>query len=242
MCTVSWIHEASGYQLFCNRDEKLTRKPAAAPAIEVRDNVRFVSPTDGDSGGAWIATNEFGLSLCLLNGQPATARLPPEKPRSRGLLLLDLVSASGADEVFHRVSRLDLSPYAGFSLAILEPCRDAALIRWDRISKSFLPYADPYMPLISSSFDPAGVLARRHAEFRRQLSTGGFLHTGLLCLFHATHGGSADAYSPCMHREDAETVSFTWVRVGEDSADWFYKPAAPCKPVPPQTLSLALRQ
>jgi hypothetical protein len=25
MCTVSWIHEADGYQLLCNRDENHTR-------------------------------------------------------------------------------------------------------------------------------------------------------------------------------------------------------------------------
>ena len=36
MCTVSWIHDKDGYQLLCNRDEKLTRKPALEPRLAVR--------------------------------------------------------------------------------------------------------------------------------------------------------------------------------------------------------------
>jgi hypothetical protein len=237
MCTVSWIHQPNGYQLFCNRDEKLTRKAAGPPELLSRDGVRYVSPVDGDAGGTWIATNEFGLSLCLLNGRP-----PHEGSRSRGLLLLDLICAAGTEEVFQRVSELDLGCYSPFSLAVLEPGRCAGLIQWNRTSKAFLPYAEPYMPLISSSFDPDGVEAKRRAEFHRQREIGGYFHAGLLCLFHATHGHAPDAYSPCMHRADAETVSFTWVQVGDEQAEWLYKPSAPCKNTPSQTVTLALRQ
>jgi hypothetical protein len=73
MCTVSWIHQGSGYQLLCNRDEKRTRRPASAPQLLTRNNVRFVAPIDGDSGGTWVAVNEFGLSLVLLNRAPSSA-------------------------------------------------------------------------------------------------------------------------------------------------------------------------
>jgi hypothetical protein len=236
MCTVSWIHQPNGYQLFCNRDEKLTRKAAGPPAVLSRDGIRFVSPVDGDAGGTWIATNEFGLSLCLLNGRPSHPG-----SRSRGLLLLDLVSATDTDEILQRASDLDFGCYAPFSLAVLKPGRYAALIRWNGISKTFLRRAEHYMPLISSSFDPDGVEAKRRAEFHRLRKREGRFHAGLLCLFHAAHGDAPNAYSPCMHREDAETVSFTWVRVGEDRAEWLYKPSAPCKYASSRTVTLALR-
>ena len=90
MCTVSWFHEPGGYQLFCNRDEKLSRKKALEPRQWTREGVRFTAPIDAEAGGAWIALNEFGVSLCLLNGGegPGPHR---EARRSRGLLVLDLI-------------------------------------------------------------------------------------------------------------------------------------------------------
>ena len=94
MCTISWIHDKDGYQLLCNRDEKLTRKSALEPRLAVRNGTRFLAPVDGDFGGTWIATNEFGVSVCLLNGANLTgSEIHAATPgRSRGLLLLDLIS------------------------------------------------------------------------------------------------------------------------------------------------------
>src|SRR5215471_17543150 len=106
MCTVSWIYEPAGYQLFCNRDEKLTRGKAEPPRYAVRDGVQFLAPVDADFGGTWIATNEFGLSLCLLNGTPGRSS------RSRGLLVLDLISLPSIEALVDRVRMLDLSPSA----------------------------------------------------------------------------------------------------------------------------------
>ena len=73
MCTVSWVHQPGGYHLLSNRDEKRTRGTASAPALVERGGVRFIAPIDADFGGTWIAANEFGISLCLLNGDPGTA-------------------------------------------------------------------------------------------------------------------------------------------------------------------------
>ena len=67
MCTVTWLRERGGYTLLCNRDESLSRKPALAPAVKDHRGVRFIAPEDGDHGGAWIAVNQFALSVCLLN-------------------------------------------------------------------------------------------------------------------------------------------------------------------------------
>ena len=36
MCTVSWLRQAEGYELLCNRDERHTRKPAGGPRISKR--------------------------------------------------------------------------------------------------------------------------------------------------------------------------------------------------------------
>ncbi|MBI4909752.1 MAG: hypothetical protein HY820_39405, partial [Acidobacteria bacterium] len=65
---MSWLHDTDGYQVLCNRDEKKTRRKALPPVVNTRQGVRYIAPADGDHGGTWIAVNDRGLTLCLLNG------------------------------------------------------------------------------------------------------------------------------------------------------------------------------
>src|SRR5690242_15248032 len=101
MCTVSWLYDGDGYQLLCNRDERRSRSRATGPRVHQRNGVRYVAPLDGNFGGTWILTNELGVSLCLLNGaNVGGGDIYPrfDSRRSRGLLLVDLVSSRSALE------------------------------------------------------------------------------------------------------------------------------------------------
>lgn len=224
MCTVTWVHEGDGYQLLSNRDERRSRAAALGPRVREQDGVRFVAPVDGEFGGTWIGANELGVSLCLLNGAGGCG------VRSRGLLVADLLSAPSLTETAERFRRLDLSLYAPFTLLVLAPGRDTVFEWSGRVRNE--RRAEP--PLASSSLDPAGVRARRRAEFRE--------HAGPLEAFHASHASGPSAYSPCMHRADAETVSFTRVSVTRSQIELFYTPAAPCRRVPGQTALLGRRR
>ena len=221
MCTVSWIHEPGGYQLFCNRDEKLTRGIAGPPRLAVRDGVRFLAPVDADFSGTWIATNEFGLSLCLLNGVPGPSS------RSRGLLVLDLISLPSVAALVDHVRTLDLSPYAPFTLAGVEPQNPASVVEWngERADLSF-PNQSHFM-LTSSSFDSGRVREKRREEYSGVTSLG--CTPELLADFHKSHGGAPSAYSICMHRPDAQTVSFSWIRVSCGASEFTYYDQAPCQ-------------
>lgn len=227
MCTVSWIHENGGYQLLCNRDEKRTRKPAVPPQLQTRNDTRYIAPSDGDHGGTWIAANERGMSLCLLNGTPNAERFLHS--RSRGHLIPELIAAQTLWEVCERIANPNLACYAPFTLIGLEPSSPATLIEWDGIETAIVPYADHYMPVTSSSFDPDAVRQRRKAEFARLSKAYGRITPDLLFFFHENHGPHPDAYSTCMHRPDAETVSFSWVQVTPTNIDFLYSPAAPCQ-------------
>ncbi len=227
MCTVSWVHENGGYQLLCNRDEKKTRKAAEAPAVLVRNGVRYVAPRDGDFGGTWIAANEFGMTLCLLNGAANGERFVDG--RSRGLLIPELMDAQSLWEVSERVWGMNLACYAPFVLVGLEPGSAATLIEWDGVETMIVPYGEPYMPVTSSSFDGDGVRLRRKEEFVRLRDNSGQVDTELLLRFHESHGAHGDAYATCMHREDAETVSFSRVRVTGGDVEFHYSAGAPCR-------------
>ena len=235
MCTISWIHDKDGYELLCNRDEKLTRKSALEPRLAVRNGTRFLAPVDGDFGGTWIATNEFGVSVCLLNGANLTgSETHAAAPgRSRGLLLLDLIPLPSVAAICDRLRETDISASAPFTLAALEPGHPAAVLEWDRSKKTLLfQDADPYM-LTSSSFDPEGVRLNRQKEYSRVQDGEG------LFAFHRSHAPARGAYSTCMHRADAQTVSFSWIQVSRKETDFFYIPGAPCEKLPGMRLKLA---
>lgn len=227
MCTISWIRDANGYQLLCNRDEKLTRKPALEPRLAVRNGTRFLAPVDGDFGGTWIATNEFGVSVCLLNGANLTgSEIHVTAPwRSRGLLPLDLIPEPTVTAICKRLKETDLSAFAPFTLAALEPGHPAAVLEWDGSKKTLLFEEAERFMLTSSSFDSEEVRRRRQEEYDR-VQAGEELFD-----FHRSHAPARSAYSTCMHRADAETVSFSWIRVSELTATFYYTPAAPCQQV-----------
>jgi len=246
MCTVTWVHEHDGYQLFCNRDEQLTRQPSTAPRLGVRDGIRFAAPMDGDFGGTWIAANEFGVTVCLLNGANLTAFESAagggRERRSRGLLVPELMAGSTATGVAERVSGRDLSGFAPFTIAVLEPGQQALIAEWNGEEKTILPFGDPYLPLASSSFD--GEMARmvRRQEYRRLAGAGTKPDTRSLLAFHQSHCGGPGPFSPCMHRSDAQTVSFTRVQVTRRQASVYHSPAAPCRHSPGKTVKLDLLQ
>lgn len=228
MCTVSWVEQPGGYHLLANRDEKLTRGRAAAPAITECGGVRYIAPVDSDFGGTWLAVNEFGISACLLNGDAGTHDSPSSPRRSRGLLLHELAWASTGADCLLSLKQLDLGPYAPFVLLILEPDRPAIRAEWNCERLTVDADADQ-MPLTSSSFDPVAVRRFRSNEFVRRASSAARVDPALLYEFHTSHGTAPDAYSPCMHRQDAETVSFSWVVVTRDEIRFLYSPSAPCR-------------
>jgi hypothetical protein len=231
MCTVSWVHMPGGYHLFCNRDERKTRAVGLGARIERRGGVRFIAPVDAESGGTWIAVNEFGLSVCLLNGanlHGLESTFTPRTPQSRGLLLRELIWAESASECALWLRQIDLRPFAPFTVLMLEPRETAIVAWWDGHNSVIAAPGDSCLPLTSSSYDPEGVRESRRKEFARRRAAAGRIDAELLYEFHASHGGRADAYSPCMHRPDAETVSFSHVTVTRGEIRFFYSPAALC--------------
>ena len=220
MCTVSWSRESGGgYQLFCNRDEKRTRRTAVAPQLRTSEGTRFIAPLDANFGGTWIGVNEHGVSVCLLNRYDCAV---PGRV-SRGLLVLDLLGSRSAAEAIQSAAARDLAQFSPFTLIALEPALPAVLCAWDGTLSRIVLNADACMPLVSSSHDQCGA---EHARKRAFTEAESLEH------FHREHLGGPSAYSPCMHRDDAETVSFSLVRVSPSEIGLSYSPAAPCRRVP----------
>jgi hypothetical protein len=238
MCTVTWLAENGGYSLLFNRDERHARGFAEQPRIHDRDRVRFLAPIDTDGGGTWIATNEYGLTLCLLNAYLAAGPRRRTAAESRGTIPIELASSHSLEEVTERIDRTDLVRFAPFRLLALEPDRAAWLFEWSGSTVTVDPNADRRMPLTSSSFESGAVAASRQAVFRNHTSERKALSRDVLEYFHSGHNPAPSAFSVCMHRPDARTVSFSRVTVCLSGVKLDYSADSPCRRKPPTTVCL----
>jgi hypothetical protein len=192
--------------------------------LEQREGVHYIAPIDGKYGGSWIAVNEYGLSVCLLNGTPRAGQFT-----SRGFLVLSLIAVRSAMEAMERLRQLDMKAYSPFTLAVLTPQCQTAIADWDGGQLRISDHGDARMPLISSSFDVETVRQKRSSEFENMVKSRGGVDEEMLVRFHASHASGPDAYSPCMHRPDAETVSFSRVRVAGEEVEFNFSPVALCR-------------
>ena len=101
MCTLTLIRiRPQEYRLAFNRDEQRSRDPGLPPTVEHRSGVRVMAPLDPVGGGTWIALNEFGISVAILNQNPP----PEDRPFlvdgiSRGRLVMEASSASNLEAI-----------------------------------------------------------------------------------------------------------------------------------------------
>lgn len=230
MCTVSWIHTPTGYHLLSNRDEQNTRRPALPPVIHAASGTRFIAPVDGDHHGSWIAVNELGITVCLVNRYRCFHCSSERKPRplSRGVLLTRLAVCRSLEEAQSRFDTLDLAAYPPFTMVALAPGRPSLLLHWTGRDSLIECNGEAAMPLVSSSFDPRGVEVCRKRLFNTLAEEHGRVDLQLLKDFHASHAPTPSAYSPCMHRENALTVSFSRVTIRDGVIEFVYFPVPPC--------------
>jgi hypothetical protein len=234
MCTVSWLSGEQGYELFFNRDEKRERGRALSPAVHCKGGVAYIAPTDIDGGGTWIAVNQHAVSICLLNGYHD--RSSQEAVESRGWIPEALADVRSITEAAGRIDELSLDRFAPFRLLILEPGKRPWTCLWNGTVLSKRRDALMLMPLTSSSYQGKDVAAARKAVFRRRLRQGLTVET--LYGFHRSHEGISGAYCVCMHRDDAQTVSYSRVRVDPESVVFRYTPGAPCECLAPESIRL----
>ena len=235
MCSVSWLLEENGYQVFFNRDEQKTRALAMPPKQYQVNGVDIIIPLDPTGGGSWISINEFGLSLCLLNNYQG---IVPDGPLiSRGLLLKNMSSSRNIAQLTEAFHRLELSSFAPFTLLAFAPNLTqhngvVVAYKWDGVQQSIV---ETDSPLFSSGVDLARVQAYRQAKYDQLISTG--KNQQNLLMFHSHHHSEQPHLGTCMHRSDAHTVSFTHLRNRHGQASMFYAPGAPCEPIKPEQIN-----
>ena len=225
MCTASWLIDAGSYELFFNRDEQRERLPGNPPEILDVEGMRCVAPRDGNEGGTWLGVNEAGIAIGLLNAWEER-EAPSEPAKSRGQLVLGLLACATGAEVRERLDEADLSLFRGFRMAIFELDEDPWVTAWDgrRLSPE-----KALQPLCSSGLGAREAHAARARVLTDLAAGAGGVTRNVLEALHSSHEPERGAFSPCMHRDDARTVSVSHVMVAPDRVRFRYAPGPLCE-------------
>jgi len=224
MCTLTWLYDQHGFRIYFNRDEKRTRLPASPPVIHLIQGVRVLAPNDGNAGGTWLAVNEFGLAVAVLNYYEAEALVPSGDAdfQSRGHLVLDLASSGNGYAAINKLHHLNHRSYRPFVLALFTPERSGVMASWNGRQFSEIDLNRQPLPVTTSSYRTEEVLDTRKKLFHR-MQNGREITDDMLLNYHKSRSENGGAFSVTMSRLDACTVSFNAVTVRNSSVSFLYE-------------------
>ncbi len=228
MCTVTFIARQKGYCLGMNRDEKLTR-PTGLPPKKKKVNGRAVISPCEPGGGTWIAMNDHGATLALINWYSITARVD-EKAVSRGEVINSMSAATSPDFADAALHGLPLNQINPFRLIGMYPAI-SEIVEWRWNLKQLVRKNHRWksQQWISSGFDEPTAQRVRGKTFQRALRQDSAGSLDWLRRLHRSHSPQAGPFSTCMHRTDAATVSYTEVTVSSLLATMRHHAGAPCQ-------------
>ena len=211
----------------CNRDESRRRPEALPPQLRRFADRSAVMPIDPVSDGTWIAVNDAGVVMSLLNHYPPG---PPVSKRpehlSRGTIipfLLDQPSARSAASV---AMGLDPARYPPFRLVIAD-LEEVIELRHapsgiERGSTARV-LRGPFL-FVSSGLGDGLVEGPRRELFDQWFGSGEEDSAARQEAFHVHSWPDQPHLSVCMSRPEARTVSFTAVELSPCGAMMRYWP------------------
>jgi hypothetical protein len=233
MCTLTIVPLSGGrVRLAFNRDEQRTRAPGRPPTRRRFGTRETILPIDPISGGTWLAVNDAGLALAVLNSHPPAAKRERTPRRSRGELIPVLLECNTPAAALGELERAASYPeFAPFRL-VLVGCGVGADVLWDGRQPMVMNRLIGGTPLL---FTSSGLGDHLVEGVRRELFD--FLFAGpakeweaTQDAFHRHRWPDRPHLSVNMDRPDARTVSHAVIELGPTAATFAYHPDAPDRP------------
>jgi uncharacterized protein with NRDE domain len=111
MCTVSFVVTSGKFILTSNRDEKTIRPSAIPPQIYNVNGKNVIFPKDPRAGGTWFCVDKNGTVLILLNGANHKHEVQLPYKKSRGLIVLDLISNASPKDFWQEIDLENIEPF-----------------------------------------------------------------------------------------------------------------------------------
>ncbi len=110
-----------------NRDEKVLRPNAIEPRNYLINNKNIIFPKDAKAGGTWFAVDENGTILVLLNGANEKHQVQSPYRKSRGLIVLDIISSISPKDFWQEINLQKIEPFT----LVLYQNQELFQLRWD---------------------------------------------------------------------------------------------------------------
>jgi hypothetical protein len=217
MCTLTYLLTDIGYELFFNRDEQRSRLVAIPPKLNQARNAIY--PVDPQGKGTWLAVNQQGLTMALLNYYQAPFNNNPHIV-SRGQLILSLLEIK--EDLIEQLKAMNLSMYQPFKLCIFPDDltnnnNNVHCFNW---TGNELFSVDIDLPITSSSIDLDEVCKKRKRRFNSIIDANTSSSSQLKNFHFSTE--IIGKYSVNMQRTDAQTVSISHIVVNHDISFKYY--------------------
>jgi len=229
MCTLTIVPTESGYLVGMNRDELRTR-PQALPGLYEASaaETRFISPREA-SGGTWIASNDHGNTLALLNWNLREQDSSKWAQISRGTIISQLITLKDDERSIEVLQRLSLASFAPFRLVgIFSREKAVKELRWNgrALTRQSFPWQRGHWFSSSASDELA---AKERGLTCESAAAQWPANQAWIRRLHRTHTPHARPFSVCVHREEAVTVSYTEVSVSVSGLTMSYLSGSPCQ-------------
>ena len=220
MCTVTYIPLGNHAFFTSSRDEYISRVTAAVPEFFETGGARILFPKDPLGGGSWIAVHESGNVAVLLNGAIKAHQPIPPYLKSRGLILIELISGSSPADTFEETDFNGIEPFT----VILFDNENLYSGKWDGKMKwlESLNSKEPHIWSSVTLYSPEAI-QNREAWFRQWLNKNA--HPGTLDILHFHQkGGDGDPFNDILMNRDGGlfTNSISSIRLSSDSAVFRY--------------------
>ena len=127
MCTVTYVTSGNKVIITSNRDEHVGRPSSVHPQVYYVNRRKVIFPKDPKAGGTWFAVDENANIAVLLNGAVNRHEVAETYRKSRGIVLLDILTAQSQLEIWKVYDADGIEP---FTIILLW---ESALyqLRWD---------------------------------------------------------------------------------------------------------------
>ena len=222
MCTLTYLPiEKDSFILTSTRDVMRLRANATKPEQYRSNGISLYYPKDGNAGGTWLGISGHKRLICLMNG--AFDFYFPEPPyiKSRGLVLLDILSIKEKQKLIDFNDFFGIEP---FTMIIIDWSSgyDLFELRWDGVNKHFKRLENKAKIWSSSSLYNKSVKNKREELFNLWLENNKEYDEYDIMKFHNLETGDPKN-GIRMKRELFCSVSLSCIKKLNNNISWTYK-------------------
>jgi uncharacterized protein with NRDE domain len=220
MCTVSFVNANGKVIITSNRDEKIIRPNAIEPKNYLINNKKIIFPKDNKAGGTWFAIDEYSNILVLLNGAEEKHVLKESYRKSRGLIVLELISSESPIEAWDKI---DLDTIEPFTVVLFEN-QKLYQLRWNEAEKETKELDSNQSHIWSSSTLYSATIREKRANwFYTFLDTKPEVNEEELFNFHRYTEQENQEHGLVINRNDIlKTLSITQTVIEKNKVEIHY--------------------